>query len=153
MKLCTLLLCFLSVSLCGPVPAEARKKKKQEHPMVGVWQRVASINKEEPLIVYVPFFKVLNADGTFYNLRLDEMQGKAFFAQEGSYSILSDSIYVEKIQESPYAAYKDIESSLKYHLPDEGKTFLLTEYWDLTVKRWVPELWMRVGKPLPARTK
>lgn len=147
MKLRNLLFVLFILSLFPPVSLCAQDEEGKGNRLAGVWQQIVSVNQSAGSIVYRPFFKILNADGTFCNLQLMGGQERAFFSHEGSYSVLSDSVYVEHIEKSPYREYKGMESQQKYRLAEGDTDFLFIQNKHPKTGIWTSELWVRVKSP------
>lgn len=113
--------------------------------IVGVWQK-AMYQQGYPLptVRYMPIFKFLNEDGSFY--QMDTHNRKAFIIHVGTFDIKSDTSYVEHITKSPYRGFTGRHSEVKYHLDPTGKT-LTTEWYNTETKAWEPEMYIRIEAP------
>lgn len=87
-----------------PVLAKEKKSKVKAHPqtekLTGVWQMclVRKNGNGEQSIIYVPMYKVLNADGSFFNLQqMDDKSPGALFAT-GTWEVKSEATYVERLE-------------------------------------------------------
>lgn len=147
MKAYRLLGCLLAASLLFSFPAGAGAQGKSENPLVGIWQRVVKEegNTNNGGIEYMYEFKVLRADGTFYNMNMLN-GGKTNIRDKGGYEIQSDSIYVERITGSALDMFKDRDSRMRYRLSPDG-LMLYTEWYYDALKLWMPELWVKVIVP------
>ncbi len=142
---------LMAVCICCSIPAYSQEETKPSHPLTGVWQMAMMMkgnDNDQFSIRCLPAFKILNADGSFYNMQIGNYSqvGRAHFNQEGTYVIETDSTYTEYIAKSPHESYEGIKSPMKYQVvPEHG--ILLTQYWNPDTKVWMPEMWIRVETP------
>ena len=123
----TRIITAVAALLLAATPALAKEKKNpvKTHPqtekLAGVWQMCAvrKYGNGEQSIIYIPMFKVLNADGTFFNLQqMDDKSPGALFAT-GTWEVKSESTYVESLE----SISTDVSSQGK----DNVITFRLTD--------------------------
>lgn len=131
--------------LLVPFSGVSAQQVDKKPTIVGVWQK-AMYQQSYPLptVKYLPIFKFLNEDGSFY--QMDTHEKKAFIIHVGTFEISSDTSYVERIVDSPYPGFAGRESQMKYHLDSSGKT-LTTEWYNTETQSWTPELYIRIEAP------
>ena len=125
----TTILAATAALLLAAMPMAAKEKKNNaKHPqaekLTGVWQqcRVIPGGDGEKTILYAPMFKVLNADGTFFNLQqMDDKSPGALFAT-GTWEVRSEATYAEcltSISTDPTSQGK--ENVLTFRLSDNDE--------------------------------
>lgn len=116
----------------------------ERHPLVGVWQYIYNVYKDGTShLHYRSFLKIFGADGSFCNVTF-QPGGMACTSQRGTFEVLSDSTYVERITYSVDPRFSGRDSRLFYRLTHGGEQ--LTVLWfDTGGGVYVPELWRRVG--------
>lgn len=131
-----LTLVALLFSLCIGVAAQKEKSSKRQ--IVGLWQQFF-MYKEEP--IFVPFFKNISKDKTFYTYVFVDKKKGALKTNIGSYRLKNDSTLVEDIELSrTLSALTGKKNTLhisfsndakvmqlKYRLPNYSQE--ITEYW------------------------
>lgn len=119
----------LLILLCAgfsmlPLTLFSQEKEPETTPLAEIWQQVVLSN--DGLFTstqYAPFFKILGKEGSFCNLQITN--GKAFYTQEGTYTVTSDSTYTESIEHSPVPGFSDLKNPLKYRLKKENRILLV----------------------------
>ncbi len=136
---------LVSLLLLFPFSRVSAQLVEKKPTIIGVWQKaVYQQSSPLPTVKYLPIFKFLNEDGSFY--QLDTHEKKAFIIHVGTFEMSNDTSYVERIVDSPYAGFKGRESLVKYHLDASGKT-LTTEWYDMETQSWTPEIYIRIEAP------
>lgn len=141
--------------LLTATPMTAKEKKDtSKNPLTekltGVWQmcRVLKTGDGEKTILYAPMFKVLNADGTFFNLQqMDDKSPGALFAT-GTWEVRSEATYAEcltSISTDPSSQGK--ENIMTFRLTDNDE--ILHTYYTMPGNGADgQETWHRVEKGL-----
>lgn len=145
MKIPRLLMLLCAGFWMFPPPLFSQEKEPETTPLAGVWQQVVISN--DGLLTttqYVPFFKILGKEGSFCNLQITN--GKAFYTQEGTYTVTSDSTYTESIEHSPILGFSSLKNPLKYRLEKENR--ILFVQWSKGGRQFT-EMWVRVGRDTP----
>ena len=123
----TRIITAVAALLLAATPALAKEKKNpvKAHPqaekLTGVWQMcmIGKNSDGEQAIIYFPMFKVLNADGTFFNLQqVDDKSPGALFVT-GTWEVKSEATYVKSLE----SISTDVSSQGK----DNVITFRLTD--------------------------
>lgn len=131
-----LTLVALLFSLCIGVAAQKEKSSKRQ--IVGLWQQFF-MYKEEP--IFVPFFKNISKDKTFYTYVFVDKKKGALKTNIGSYRLKNDSTLVEDIalsrtlsaltgkKNTLHISFSNDAKvmQLKYRLPNYSQE--ITEYW------------------------
>lgn len=138
----------------SPMTAKEKKdkaKNPQTEKLTGVWQmcRVLKTGDGEKTIHYAPMFKVLNADGSFFNLQqMDDKSPAALFAT-GTWEVRSEATYAEcltSISTDPSSQGK--ENIMTFRLTDNDE--ILHTYYSMPGNGYEGrETWHRVEKGLP----
>ena len=134
----------LVVSIVLVVFAAFQVNAQTKSPLEGSWQQCSAQDVNGKMeIVPLPRVKTLTSDGKFQNL-VFRMEGNgSFVSTHGSYRIVSDTTYVESIEESldvPQLKRKD--SFLKFRIQD--KNWLFVSYRLPGASRDATELWKRI---------
>lgn len=130
----TKILAAMAALLLAAMPMAAKEKKNNaKHPqaekLTGVWQQclIGQNDRGEKVIMYVPSFKVLNADGSFFNLGLmDDKAPGALFAT-GTWEVRSEATYAEcltSISTDPTSQGK--ENIITFRLSDNDEILHLS---------------------------
>ena len=101
----TRILTAVAALLLATTPVLAKEKKNQvkTHPqaekLTGVWQmcRVLQNGDGEKTIIYTPMFKVLNADGSFFNLQMMDTSSPGALFATGTWEMRSEATYAESL--------------------------------------------------------
>lgn len=86
-----------------PVLAKEKKNPVKTNPqaekLTGVWQRchVLQSGDGEKTTIYAPMFKVLNADGTFFNLQMIDDKSPGSLFATGTWEVKSEATYAESL--------------------------------------------------------
>lgn len=125
--------------------AFAQKDLIESKSLVGIWQMQGMRNTEDgkTQLVRLGNYKVLNKDGTFYAFAITNNDLTTNVSICGSFKITSDSTYTESViahYTSP--EMNNSESKMRYKFID--KDTLVLEYYNNAIKRWIPEVWVRV---------
>lgn len=131
---CVLILCVALLPL--------QAQSKADHPLVGVWQLTHKPN-ESAEDIFLPFFKVLNADGSFFNLQYSSYKIPGMLSHKGSFVITSDNEYTENIASALVRTFEGNPSKIRYRLKDANKT-LYIQWMNPSSQGWVSEKWVRV---------
>jgi thiol-disulfide isomerase/thioredoxin len=151
----TKMIATVAALLLTASPMTAKEKKNtSKNPLTekltGVWQmcRVLKTGDGEKTILYAPMFKVLNADGTFFNLQqMDDKSPGALFAT-GTWEVRSEATYAEcltSISTDPSSQGK--ENIMTFRLTDNDE-ILHTNYTMPGNGANGQETWHRVEKGL-----
>ena len=137
----------------SPMTAKEKKntsKNPLTEKLTGVWQmcRMLKTGDGEKTILYAPMFKVLNADGTFFNLQqMDDKSPGALFAT-GTWEVRSEATYAEcltSISTDPSSQGK--ENIMTFRLTDNDE--ILHTYYTMPGNGANgQETWHRVEKGL-----
>lgn len=140
---------FVSIALILGIGTLNAKKKKENNPLVGVWQLCTQTSNR---VIGVPIFKIVNADGTYMAITGGNrivgaytIETQTAISQQGRYEIKNDSIYHEQIDK--HYLSRDMENTttvLKYSFSDSKKNILLQEFTNEITGIKVKELWRRV---------
>lgn len=151
----TKMIATVAALLLTASPMTAKEKKNtSKNPLTekltGVWQmcRMLKTGDGEKTILYAPMFKVLNADGTFFNLQqMDDKSPGALFAT-GTWEVRSEATYAEyltSISTDPSSQGK--ENIMTFRLTDNDE-ILHTNYTMPGNGANGQETWHRVEKGL-----
>ena len=151
----TKMIATVAALLLTASPMTAKEKKNtSKNPLTekltGVWQmcRILKTGDGEKTILYAPMFKVLNADGTFFNLQqMDDKSPGALFAT-GTWEVRSEATYAEcltSISTDPSSQGK--ENIMTFRLTDNDE--ILHTYYTMPGNGANgQETWHRVEKGL-----
>ena len=151
----TKMIATVAALLLTASPMTAKEKKNtSKNPLTekltGVWQmcRMLKTGDGEKTILYAPMFKVLNADGTFFNLQqMDDKSPGALFAT-GTWEVRSEATYAEcltSISTDPSSQGK--ENIMTFRLTDNDE--ILHTYYTMPGNGANgQETWHRVEKGL-----
>lgn len=151
----TKMIATVAALLLTASPMTAKEKKNtSKNPLTekltGVWQMCRMLKTEdgEKTILYAPMFKVLNADGTFFNLQqMDDKSPGALFAT-GTWEVRSEATYAEcltSISTDPSSQGK--ENIMTFRLTDNDE--ILHTYYTMPGNGANgQETWHRVEKGL-----
>ena len=151
----TKMIATVAALLLTASPMTAKEKKNtSKNPLTekltGVWQmcRMLKTGDGEKTILYAPMFKVLNADGTFFNLQqMDDKSPGALFAT-GTWEVRSEATYAEcltSISTDPSSQGK--ENIMTFRLTDNDE--ILHTYYTMPGNGADgQETWHRVEKGL-----
>jgi thiol-disulfide isomerase/thioredoxin len=151
----TKMIATVAALLLTASPMTAKEKKNtSKNPLTekltGVWQmcRMLKTGDGEKTILYAPMFKVLNADGTFFNLQqMDDKSPGTLFAT-GTWEVRSEATYAEyltSISTDPSSQGK--ENIMTFRLTDNDE-ILHTNYTMPGNGANGQETWHRVEKGL-----
>lgn len=144
MNLKTITLAFGLLPLAAFGQNEEKKPSfwTESQSLVGLWQQTGAFDGEEIVPVTSSNYKVINADGTFYCLVAPKShQFKVVLY--GTYTVDSDSTYTEHIvKHGAFDRMDGTTSKLRYRVVDSNT--LLIQFYNETMKGWVPESWKRV---------
>ena len=151
----TKMIATVAALLLTASPMTAKEKKNtSKNPLTekltGVWQmcRMLKTGDGEKTILYAPMFKVLNADGSFFNLQqMDDKSPGALFAT-GTWEVRSEATYAEcltSISTDPSSQGK--ENIMTFRLTDNDE--ILHTYYTMPGNGADgQETWHRVEKGL-----
>ena len=145
---------FVAVLLMLALPMTAKDKKEQtkfaqqKQRLTGIWQQCVPMTTNDGghQIRFVPQFKILNSDGTFFNMAQLNVMAPATLYVSGEWTVTSDSTFVEHI------------ATIETDRSSSGKDNLLTYHLDMNdnimeISYTMPgngmpgrEVWARVQK-------
>lgn len=154
MKKIFILFLFIGIGFTSSVSAQETVSSSSEKiKLTGMWQMCkVEIVDGKLHAQYLPSLKMLDTDGTFYNVQMQTGQQGCCLTAFGSFQITSDSTYVEKVTSSTaYPPISGKEVVINYRILDNewvGITFSFPG----ETKRW-KEIWKRVKMPVPTSNK
>lgn len=156
------ILLILAVTLCyGTVTADAQVNNKQKNPLVGLWQYVDEVTKDDGQKSYIgkQIYKTITTDNRYFvvlginiplkdaNSEKTDLSTVTFMTQEGEIEFTSKNTYLEYINK--HYLDKNLNntiSNLRFKFNDKNPNILYIEY-NLGGNEegdWVSEVWLRV---------
>lgn len=127
-----------------PMLAKEKKNKVVNNPQIeklaGTWQLCAIVQGQngDKQMIYAPMFKVLNADGSFFNLELVDKDSPGALFVTGTWEVLSETSYVERLE--------TIATDPSLQGKDNIMTFRLSDNDEILHISYGQQTWHRVEK-------
>lgn len=112
------------------IKEKAGKRRKEDNPIVGIWQLCTQIVDCEGKNAYkpLPAIKIINANNTFCSMFLYTCPDNGRIMQRGRYKMTGEGTYIEKITEHRQKNMVGSMSMMSFKFIDENKLIMEVEF-------------------------
>lgn len=124
--------------------AQNRPMKAAEESLVGVWQQVVLDPSSGMVKTYIPYLKIINADGKYIHMRMSA-KGPATFNAVGTWKVIAENTYLEYVEPSFDLPKRTEQQTFRIENRTDG-VFMFSRFYTLgTDMREVHETWKKCG--------